>query len=291
MELTGEWTIPVGGKWPLNFTFKDDDLPTGITVSSVGTPTTTPATGITVGTPAVNAASDGFSFWVTATAAGTYAIAFAVTRSDTGINIVLGLVTVVAAAKPTALAANALITVADLSRLLGEEVPTALAEMVINSVSQEFERYVGRVLKQVAYTNLYLDGNGMHYLYLPSWPVATSPAMGAVTENDVTLTEGVDEDYVLYTSDDAAYLYRVGAVWLKGPKTVKIASVSLGYATVPADLQLACAKQCAVEYQKSRLKGWNETSRSIEGGSISQVEPGLLPDVVEVLKRYRGLGI
>jgi hypothetical protein len=288
MELTGEWTIPVGGRWPIGVTYKGDDIPTGVTVDSVGTPTITPGTGITVEAPAVNAAKDGFSSWVTATTAGVYSVAFLVTRSDGGINVALGLVTVVATTKPTALATNALIAVADLARLLGEEVSTSLAEMVINSVSQEFERYLGRTIKQATSTALYLDGNGMKDLYLPAWPAA---ALGTVTEDGTLLTEGLTADFVLYTSNDSAYLHKMGGVWLEGPKTILISTVALGFATVPADLQLACAKQAAVEYQKSKLKGWNDTSRSIEGGSVSLVEPGLLPDVVAVLKRYQGYSI
>lgn len=290
MEITGEWTIPVGGKAQPAFVWKGDDLPTSVTILSA-TKTVSPAAGLTVTDPVVNSASDGVSIWATGVTAGTYTVVIIATRSDGGLNVALAFITVTAASKATSLASNALIAVADLARVLGEDVSTGLAEMVINSVSQEFDRYVGRVLKQTAYTNLYLDGNGLRYLNLPSWPVATSPAMGALTEDGVTLTEGVDSDYILYTSDYEGYMERVGGVWLKGSKTIKIASVSLGYATVPADLVLACAKQSAVEYQKAKLKGWNEMSRSIEGGSVSFVEPGLMPDVVEVLKRYRRLAV
>lgn len=288
MELTAQTlSLPIGAKVPLEITWKNDDLPTGVTISSA-TKAVTPATGLTVTNPAVNSAQDGVSVFATAETAGTYAVIITATRSDTGILIALWHVTVVAATKSTALASNALVTVEDLARVMGEDVQVGLAEMVINSVSQEFERYIGRVIKQVTHTALYLDGAGSKYLNFPTWPAAS---LGTVTEDGTLLTEGADEDYLLYTSDDSAYLYKVSGVWLKGPKTVLISTVALGYATVPADLQMACLKQAAVEYQKTRLKGWNETSRSIEGGSVSLVDPGLLPDVVAVLKRYTGYGL
>jgi hypothetical protein len=293
MELTGEWTIPIGGKWPLSFTWKNDDLPTGVTIASA-TKTVSPASGLTVGDPTLNSASDGVNFWAEAVTAGSYTILIVATRSDGGKNVALGFVSVPAVTKATSLASNALISVADLSRLMGEEVSTGLAEMVINSVSSEFDRYTGRTLKQTAYTNLYIDGNGDKILQLPNWPAAS---VTGVYEDDTLLTEGLDYDYTVYTSDDEAYLYKLSstwpgllsesAVWAKGPKTIKITSVSLGYATIPGDLVLAATKQAAVEYLRAKQKTWNDTSRSVETGSVSLVEPGLLPDVEAVLKRYR----
>lgn len=195
-----------------------------------------------------------------------------------------------------ALNSNALTTVEKFRTYVGEKSSEydTLIEDIINSVSQEFDRFAGRGLKQTAHTNLYIDGTGTEYLPLPSWPAAS---VTGVYEDDVLLTEGLDEDYVVYTSDHDAYLRKVNptwpelveaaGVWLEGPKTIKITSVSLGYATVPADIVLACLKQGAVEYLRMKQKTWGETSRSNEGQSVSTVDPGLLPDVVAVLKRYQ----
>jgi len=302
MELTGAWEIPVGGKWPLEFKWRlgSDDLPTGTTIASA-TKAVSPATGLTVDDPVVNSDSTGVVFWATAVTAGSYSILIVATRSDGGKNIALGHVSVTAAADRTALAANALITLADFLGYVKSETPIAknVAETIINGVSQEFDRFTGRVLKQATYANLYLDGSGEKTLDLPNWPAAS---LTGVYEDDTLLVEGLDDDFVLYTSDDDAYLRKVGttwpelkeatAVWLEGPKTVKITSVLLGYATIPGDLVLACLKQCAWEYQRMKLSEWGETSRSTAGGgSVSLVEPGLLPDVEAVLKRYRRCGL
>jgi len=295
MELTGAWEIPVGGKWPLEFKWRlgSDDLPTGTTIASA-TKAVSPATGLTVDDPVLNSDSTGVIFWATAVTVGSYSILIVATRSDGGKNIALGHVSVTAAADRTALAANALITLADFLGYVKSESPIAknVAETIINGISQEFDRSVGRILKrQAAYTNLYLDGNGERYLNLPNWPAAS---LGTVTEDGTLLVEGLAGDYILYTSDDDAYLYKVGsgAVWMKGSKTVLISTVLLGYATVPGDLVLACLKQCAWEYQRMKLSEWGETSRSTAGGgSVSLVDPGLLPDVEAVLKRYRRCGL
>jgi hypothetical protein len=183
--------------------------------------------------------------------------------------------------------ANALITVDDFRGYMGDGVSSAfenLMELIINGVSQEFDRFVSRVLKQATHTNLYLDGNGEQILNLPNWPAAD---LGTVTEDGTLLVNGLTEDYVLYTSDDDAYLYKIGGVWLEGPKTVLISTVKLGYATIPGDVQLKCIKQCALEYQQMKKKELGESSHSRGDESVSFVELGLLPDVEAVLKRYR----
>jgi len=290
MELTGEWTIPVGAKWYLGVKFHGDDLPTGVTVSSA-TKAVTPAVGLTVDDPVVDSDAKGVTFGATAVTAGNYSILVTVTLSNGGKNIALGNVAVVLASDRTTLAANALITVADFRGYVPDAIGVTknVIETIINGVSQEFDRFIGFVLKQATYASLYLDGNGEKYLPLPGYPVAS---LGTVTEDGTLLTEGLDDDFVLYTSDFDAYLRKIDGVWLEGPKTELISTIKLGYATIPGDLVLACLKQCAWEYQRTKLSEWGETSRSTAGGgSVSLVEPGLLPDVEAVLKRYRRCGL
>ena len=183
--------------------------------------------------------------------------------------------------------ANALITVDDFRSYYKTSSADSehLVEILINGVSQEFDRFCARVLKQATYVNLYLDGNGEKTLELPSCPAAS---LGTVTEDGTLLTESLTGDFVLYTSDQDAYLYRVSGKWLDGPRTELISTIKLGYAAIPGDIILACLKQSAKEYQTMKLQEWGETSRSTGGGgSVSLVEPGLLPDVEAVLKRYR----
>lgn len=287
MELTGEWKMPVGGKRSLGVIWKGDDLPDNVTIASA-TVTVTPATGLTLDSPVVNTAKDGVTFWATAATAGTYVVVVTAILSDSGKNVEVGVVTVGAASALTTAATNALVTVEMFEAYYGGAVSKTRADLIINGVSQEFDRFCARILKQATYTNLCLDGNGEKHLPLPSWPAAS---LGTVTEDGTLLTEGATADYLLYTSDDCAYLYRVSGRWLKRPKAVLLSTVLLGHSPIPADLTLACLKQCAYEYQRQALKTWGETSRSVEGGSVGMVEPGLLLDVQEVLKRYRSYGL
>ncbi len=300
MELTGDWTMPVGAKWPLGVKWSGDELPSGVTILSA-TKTVTPSTGLTVDDPVVNSAADGVTFWATAVTAGTYSILILGTRSDGGVNPALGQVAVVAATSRTSLATTALITTADLAGVLGEEPSKNLAESIINAVSVEFDRYCGRTFAKTTYTNTYLDGWGRQDLCLPYGPVVGT---ATVYEDDVALTEGIDEDYILRSGEAPDYLARlerVGGKWLKGSKVVKItltagfvvqgATLGTGETALPADIVQACAEQCAVRYMRAKQKRWDETSRSIEGASTSFVEAGLLPDVKVVLDRYRRLGI
>lgn len=178
---------------------------------------------------------------------------------------------------------NALITLEDLKTYLekSDDNHDPILEMIINSVSSFFDKYVDFQLKQKTYTDLYLDGNGQEELWLSFYPVAS---ITSLKENDIALTEGTDEDYIQYLEE--GLLVRIG-VWLKGRKKIKI-SCSGGFATIPKDLQLACMQQCAVEFQRLTKKEWGETSRSFPDGSVSiSIEENLLSYVKEVLDRYR----
>jgi len=104
------------------------------------------------------------------------------------------------------LAANALITLAEAKDyIFGEQdssVPDPIVEMLINSVSTRFESRCRREFKSATDATLYLDGNGEKELSLPRSPVTS---IASVTEDDTVLTEGDDEDYRLYTSEDSPY--------------------------------------------------------------------------------------
>ncbi len=160
-------------------------------------------------------------------------------------------------------------------------------DLIIESVSKEFARYLGvSTLKAATSTNLYIDGNGKRFLPLPGWPAAS---LGSVYEDDTLLVEGLDEDFVLKSSDSGAWLEKVNCdgYWSPGVKTIKLSTVILGFSVVPSDLQLACMKQAGVEYQRMFIKTWGESSRSRGDSSASYLAPGLLPDVKAVLDRYR----
>ncbi len=77
-------------------------------------------------------------------------------------------------------------------------------------------------------------------LVLPEHPVL---AVESVVENGVTLT--VNDDYVLI---EHGTLYRVGAVWYPGPRTV-VVTYTHGYAEIPDDVLDVCTRAASRRYQ------------------------------------------
>lgn len=194
-------------------------------------------------------------------------------------------------------AAGSLITAAQF-RAYVPAIPAAdtsndtLFELLIDGVSEAFNKYVGRTLAKTTYTAVYIDGNGKESLLLPQYPVAS---ITSITEDGNALTEGEDNDYLLYAA--SGILKRVSGAWAKGPKTIKITYVA-GYVVqgvtvtapdiaLPADLKLACMMQVAREWQKTKGSEWGESSRSFPDGSISRFETALLKEVREILDHFR----
>lgn len=229
--------------------------------------------------------------WVSGGTAGAYYfVTFTVITSAGSIIVRPVIVRVITDVKPTAVSTvNALVTLADAKNLIGKatDEDTGIIELLINSVSTAFDRYTGRNLKYAEYATVYLDGNGEVNLSLPNYPV-TSP-IGTVVEDDITLAEGSTSDYLLYTFDNDAYLAKVSGVWTTSRKGVKLTAFKAGFSTIPADLQLACLKQVAAEFDRYFKKDWAMTAMTFPDGSITRVEAGLLPDVKKVLDGYRRL--
>jgi hypothetical protein len=266
--------------------------------------------------------------------------------------------------------ANALTTLVKAKNLL--QIPDTtydvILELLINAISTLFDRSTSRNLKYAEYPTIYLDGNGEKAISLPDFPVAS---IGSVTEDDIVLTEGTTSDYLLYSYDNDAYLYKMSGVWTTARKGIKLTTFKAGFklentvcfdsgstepavgvtlvgatsaatgvitkvivsggvwgsdsargevefasitgafvdneninisggasnimsvdqpttpVLIPADLELVCLKQVAWEWKKYKGVQWGESSHSFEAGSISIEIDNLLPDVKEVLGRYR----
>ncbi len=187
----------------------------------------------------------------------------------------------------------ALATLADARSFTGkaaaETTHDTIIEMLIDGVSVDFNSYVGRRLLEQTETTVYLDGNGRTILQLPRWPVTS---IAAVTEDDIALTAGDDDDYLLYST--SGQLRRVGTVWTVGLKNVVLTTYKAGYTldTLPKDLKLAALTEIARRYQEFNLKSWGELSRSMGDGSVSKRDhEQFLPGVKAVLDRYRDFNL
>lgn len=130
-----------------------------------------------------------------------------------------------------ALKANALISLADLKLALIDD-PTGtdfddLFEMLINQLSAVADKLAGRNLAAQTYTNELYDGNDKRRLYLHNYPINS---VSALTEDDDSLTEGVDEDFIIYGS--YGYLRRMNGNWSKADFQNIDVSYNAGYVAV-----------------------------------------------------------
>lgn len=114
---------------------------------------------------------------------------------------------------------NALVTLAKFKNYVDESGSSfdTLFEMLINEVSTLMQSYMDKDLRFATYTDKYLDGNGEKRLYLPYMPIVE---VTSIEEDDVSLTEGEDEDFVV--EGDEGYLHKVDGVWHKGTRNIKI---------------------------------------------------------------------
>lgn len=123
---------------------------------------------------------------------------------------------------------NALVTTTKMKVYINEAGTAfdTILEILINAISSLFDTYTDRNLREQTQATLYLDGNGEREIQLPDWPVAAV----TVTEDDLALTEGIDEDYILYADDGC--LYKNGGNWTKNRKGIKLTAYKAGFSLV-----------------------------------------------------------
>jgi uncharacterized phiE125 gp8 family phage protein len=114
-------------------------------------------------------------------------------------------------------------------------------EMLINTASQWFERYCGRVFKSASYVHQF-DGTSQTDMILREFPVTS------ITEVRVDWSREFADSTILdaadYNANDdellaAGILRRHNGLWPRGSRNVKV-TYEAGYAEVPSDLEYAC---------------------------------------------------
>jgi len=224
------------------------------------------------------------------TADGYYTLTFTGTTDGGNIKKKVYLIRVVADVSPAAANANiALVRLDEAKSYVGKttDEDTAVLERIVDSVSQQFNRYTGRTLASATYTNQTYDGDGMHWLYLKNYPITANLA---VVEDDIALVAGNNNDYLPY--NDEGRLYRVDDVWYFGPRTIQVTytagyNCTSGNITLPYDLRLAALSQIAYEFNRYQRKDWGMDSVSYPDGSRSMMQEGLLKDVKAILDGYK----
>jgi hypothetical protein len=188
------------------------------------------------------------------------------------------------------LSTSAIISLADYKTFMGTpnlSPNDAVVEMVIESVSSIFSSVVECDLTSATYTAEAIDGTGKSWLYLPHWPVTT---FTTCVEDDVTLVEDTD----FYVDYDRGILdkvtmewpwYSETPIWTNKRRGVVNTYVA-GYATLPADIKLAALLETARQFEMIQHKMFGESSRSLEGVSVTINTDELLPGTLSTLGRY-----
>lgn len=183
-----------------------------------------------------------------------------------------------------ALISEALTTLENVKAYLDEDTTAHDTELtrLINVATYVIEGYCNRKLAARDYTDEEYDGNGLAEFQLPHYPVNS---ITSITLDDTALTEGTDQDYVLYS--DEGILYKVDGVWTKGHKNI-VVTYNAGYDSVPYDLEQACILLVKF-YWRRGLSGISETYRTIE--NTPAPPPAMawyMPNSVKtILSRYK----
>jgi uncharacterized phiE125 gp8 family phage protein len=195
----------------------------------------------------------------------------------------------------------ALITLADAKAFLkvatGTTSEDAIIADLINECSVWINSYCNRKFIDVG-TNVteYYDGDGTPQLHLRQWPVLSvtslyadsARAWGADTAIDVTADVQIDNEAGILT------LWNGQSSFGRGTGNIKVL-YRAGYtynSNVPYDLQLACRKQVAWKYfQDYSQRRYGVSSETTGERTVSYSNDALLPDVKQILNRYRRITI
>jgi len=190
---------------------------------------------------------------------------------------------------PSTLKANAIVTLDDAKIYANLDVTKheddVLIETLINCVSSAFDDEAGRQIISSVHTAESLDGPGGELLYLPARPVTL---LSSITESGVALVSGTNFTPYL----DRGILAKISSTWTTLRNAIVI-TYTAGYTntgstpTLPDRVRRACLVEIARDFQRHRKSGWGETSRTIEGASITSDPNLFLPDTLQVLRRMK----
>lgn len=168
----------------------------------------------------------------------------------------------------------------------------ALIGTLVTAASRIIEKYCDNAFNQATYTEYY-DGNGEPDLLLAHGPIISVTSLnvdsGRTYADATLLTEG--SDFVSYKDEARVEMLRgSGLAWAQedavfpnAQQAVKIVYVA-GYATIPADLELAANEMAAYLYN-NRGASMAVSSQSIGGfsESYSDEQAAAIPNNVKLM--------
>lgn len=177
---------------------------------------------------------------------------------------------------------------AESNGFVSKDEDNTLIENIINWKSQEFNSYCGiDQLKSRQYTER-VDGNGTGKLFPKRTPIISVSSIYDDIEWAFTSDSLVDSgDYVIHPNKQYIQM-KYSYYFTLGVQNVKI-TYTAGYETIPNDIKLACIREILREF--NRRQDFDVTAKTLNDGSISYVEKGLLTSTKDVLDKYRSIGI
>jgi uncharacterized phiE125 gp8 family phage protein len=143
-----------------------------------------------------------------------------------------------------------------------------LIESLINSASEQIEKFCKRKLKEKTYSDEEYDGTCRTNLLLNQFPVFS---VSSVKIDDVLIDSS---EYKV--RKETGSLIRVNSIWPEGFMNIKVSFVA-GYNPVPSDLELAC-KHLVMFYYKTDISNF---SRTFGEGFV--LRPDAMPRQVQML--------
>lgn len=163
-----------------------------------------------------------------------------------------------------------------------KQVDDDLLEDLSNRVTILFQTYCEvESFKSDDYTE-YVDGPYDKYLFLNNTPVnsVTSIAEDSdwVWASDSTVAS---TDYRII---DSKYLVAKETVWVRGDQNYKVV-YNAGYDAIPLDLKQVCIEEVVRRYK--HRKDFDVVAKSLEDGTVTYSEKGLLTGTKQVLNKYK----
>lgn len=159
-----------------------------------------------------------------------------------------------------------------------------MIDFFINAVSRFFHTVTWAEFIEDTKTGRYFDGSGYSLFVLPCFNLTV---VSSITLDGSALTEGPDGDFCRYERDGILKLN--SGKWTKDHQNI-LMTYTGGWtlAAIPADLKLAALRLIAIEYKHWQKTDWGETSRSLEGVSVSQFSEDSLDKITkEILMNYK----
>ena len=184
-------------------------------------------------------------------------------------------------------------SVANVKAYLGISGATydTLIELFINGCTDWMEQEMGgrRIFDDAVVSNELHDGDWDHTgrckIFPKRWPInsITSVEYKTGSLSSPTWVAFTTDEYV--TDDAAGIMYFTSSLSSMVPNRQNIRiTYQGGYTTIPSDLELACIKMVAKEFDKRKSQG--VTQESVGGGTVTWNEE-VDQEIMQIIRRYR----